>query len=207
MNEFLVIAHRGNSSEHLENSPSAFKSAIKLGADMIETDVQKSKDGELFLMHDKSITRCTNFKGKISKLNSNELRRITLKNGEPIWTVDELLDECNGKIKVNLEIKARRIEETVLNIVKKHDMLEDVVFTNFNMNSMLKIKRLEPNSRVGWLTIFRIPYLTSYILLNRLTRAGCEALCPVHEMVNENLVRTCHEKKLKIYTWTVNDVP
>ena len=61
MKEFLAIAQRGASGSVFENSPAAFRKAIDLGADMIETDVRRTLDGEPVIMHDYSIKHGTTF--------------------------------------------------------------------------------------------------------------------------------------------------
>ncbi|MHA1143524.1 MAG: glycerophosphodiester phosphodiesterase [Candidatus Helarchaeota archaeon] len=206
MNKFLVIAHRGASGTSFENSPSAFKKAIALGAEMIETDVQMTSDGELVLMHDNSLKRCTNVSGRISKLTLARLKDIKLKNGEDIWTVERLLEESRGKIQVNLEIKARHIEERLIKLVKKMDLRSQVLFTNFNFKSIQKIKRLDPTCRVGLLTIFTLPITAKALYLSKLVRIGGEALCPQHTTITRSLIQKCHENRLKVFTWTVNEV-
>ena len=62
----FVVAHRGDWRHAPENSIAAIKSAISIGADMVEIDIQKTKDGDFVLMHDNSIDRTTNGKGYVS---------------------------------------------------------------------------------------------------------------------------------------------
>jgi len=61
-----ICAHRGANNTHPENTIAAFKEAIRLGAHMIEFDVQMSKDSVLVIMHDKTVDRTTNGHGLIS---------------------------------------------------------------------------------------------------------------------------------------------
>lgn len=71
-----LCAHRGAMTTHPENTLPAFAEALRLGAGMIEFDVQLSRDGALVLMHDETIDRTTNQKGRVSGMTLAELRRI-----------------------------------------------------------------------------------------------------------------------------------
>ncbi len=71
-----LCAHRGASETHPENTLPAFKEAIRVGAHMIEFDIQLSRDGELILMHDDSVDRTTNGKGLVSQLSLSELQTL-----------------------------------------------------------------------------------------------------------------------------------
>lgn len=71
-----LCAHRGAMSTHPENTIPAFKEAIRLGAQMIEFDVQLTKDGALVLMHDATVDRTTNGKGKVADLTLAELKEL-----------------------------------------------------------------------------------------------------------------------------------
>ncbi|MGM9760099.1 MAG: glycerophosphodiester phosphodiesterase family protein [Parabacteroides sp.] len=105
----LVVAHRGDWRNAPENSLQAFKNCIEMGVDMIEIDLKKTKDGELVLMHDETIDRTTNGKGKPSDYTLEELRQFRLKNGlgrvtfHPIPTFKEVLDLTKGKILINID--------------------------------------------------------------------------------------------------------
>ncbi|WP_207534183.1 glycerophosphodiester phosphodiesterase [Desertivirga arenae] len=71
-----LCAHRGAMDTHPENTLPAFKEAIRLGAQMIEFDVQLSKDGKLVIMHDDSIDRTTNGSGLIAEMNYSDIRKL-----------------------------------------------------------------------------------------------------------------------------------
>ena len=71
-----VAAHRGWSEKYPENTMIAFREAIKLGVDQIETDVRVSLDGELVLIHDATVDRTTNGMGKVCEKTLAELRAL-----------------------------------------------------------------------------------------------------------------------------------
>lgn len=105
----LVAAHRGDWRNYPENSIAAIKSAIEMGADIIEIDIQKTKDGQLVLMHDETINRTTNGNGKVGDHTLDSLRKFFLKNGlgrvtgHRIPTLEEAMLTVKGKAMVNLD--------------------------------------------------------------------------------------------------------
>ena len=105
-----IVAHRGDWRNHPENSIPAFQSCIDRGIDMIEIDVQRTKDGQLVLMHDKTVDRCTNGKGAIADLTFDELQKLRLRpqhsasiTRNHIPTLEEVLTLCKGKILINID--------------------------------------------------------------------------------------------------------
>ena len=105
-----VVAHRGDWRSHPENSLPAFQSCIEMGVDMIEIDLQRTKDGKLILMHDRTVDRCTNGKGKISEMTYDEIQRLRLRpqhsasiTRNHIPTLEEVLNLCKGKILINID--------------------------------------------------------------------------------------------------------
>ena len=79
-----VAAHRGWSEKYPENTLEAFKAAIELGVDQLETDIRLTKDGELVIIHDESVDRTTNGSGKVKELTLEELKSLDagVKKGE-----------------------------------------------------------------------------------------------------------------------------
>ena len=71
-----VAAHRGFSETYPENTMEAFRAAIAVGVDQIETDVRITKDGELVLIHDDLVDRTTNGAGKVEDMTLAELRAL-----------------------------------------------------------------------------------------------------------------------------------
>ena len=105
----LVVAHRGDWRNAPENSLQAFQNCIAMGVDMIEIDLKMTKDNQLVIMHDNTIDRTTDGKGKVSDYTLAELRKFHLKNGlgrvtfHPIPTLEEVLELTKGKILINID--------------------------------------------------------------------------------------------------------
>src|SRR5574341_463962 len=102
----LVIAHRGDSSNALENSLEAVRLALSIPGDMIEVDVRKSADDVLYVMHDQETARTADKNINIEGATSQEIAKIRLKNGEPIPTLDDIFRIVAGSAGLNIEIKS-----------------------------------------------------------------------------------------------------
>lgn len=107
--QVLVVAHRGNWRSAPENSIAAIDSAIQMGVDIVEIDIQKTKDGQLILMHDERVDRTTNGKGLIKDYTLAEIRKLKLKDKDgkltehTVPTLEETLLAAKGRIMFNLD--------------------------------------------------------------------------------------------------------
>ena len=105
----LVVSHRADWRNAPENSLQAIKNCMAMGVDMVEIDLKKTKDGQLILLHDKTIDRTTTGKGSPEDYTLAELRQFRLRNGaghktdHVIPTFEEVMTLCKGKILVNVD--------------------------------------------------------------------------------------------------------
>lgn len=110
-NKVQVTAHRGDWRNEPENSVRAFVSATEIGVDVVELDLKKTKDGAIVIMHDATINRTTNGKGKPKEYTLQEIKKFRLKNGlgrvtenNEIPTLNEVMLALKGKpVKINLD--------------------------------------------------------------------------------------------------------
>ncbi|RNI32016.1 glycerophosphodiester phosphodiesterase [Rufibacter immobilis] len=107
--QVLVVAHRGDWRNAPENSLQAIQNAIDMGVDIMEIDIQKTKDGHLVLMHDQTLERTTNGKGKVADHTLAQLKKLYLKGGHGVVTehrvptLEEAMLLMKGKVMVNLD--------------------------------------------------------------------------------------------------------
>ena len=146
----VVIAHRGAHKTVPENTLAALDRAIELGCDYVEIDVRRTKDGALVIMHDASVNRMTNGKGKIEDLTLDEIRKFDIvrgrKFGEAVYKIpmfDEILQRAKGRMKIYVDHKKAPPAE-VLALIEKHGMLNDVVVYNGSANTLREYKKLAP---------------------------------------------------------------
>lgn len=113
--QVLVAAHRAAHTHFPENSIAAINEAVRLGADIAELDVQRTKDSVFVLMHDRTITRTTGQPGSVADYTLAQLQQFPLlHNGQPtkerIPTFRDALLAAKGKILVDVDFKADGID-------------------------------------------------------------------------------------------------
>ena len=101
----IIVAHRGASRRALENSLEAFSLSLADRADMIEFDVRLSADGEAVVIHDARTGRTARENLTVGQCNVARLRKVRLRNGEPIPLLADVLDLIRGVVPVNIEVK------------------------------------------------------------------------------------------------------
>jgi len=127
----VVVAHRGchnaapghQLGEAPENSRAALEHCVQLGVDMMETDIHRTLDGYLVIMHDDTVDRTTDGRGIIADLTLADIRKLHLRQNEGsynepltdqrVLTLDELLAAAKGRITINLDVKGPIYAEVV----------------------------------------------------------------------------------------------
>ena len=108
-NNVLVVSHRADWRNAPENSLQAIQNCIDMGVDMVEIDLNKTKDGQLIVMHDRTLNRTTNGKGLASDYTLDEIKKLFLRNGagcktrHKVPTFEEVMTLCKGKVMVNID--------------------------------------------------------------------------------------------------------
>jgi len=196
----LIIAHRGDSSRALENSLEAFRLALAVPADMIEFDLRMSRDGALYVMHDRHTGRTADRNIDIEQATSRELADLRLKNGEPIPTLDDVLNLIAGKAGINIEIKSDGAGAAL----GRHLFLYR--YSGYVMVSSFK----EAEVRAARGVMLDLPLAVIYDTFSTRHIAaykskGFPIISLRKNTVTEHLARACRAQGVQIYVWTVDD--
>jgi len=154
----LTSAHRGEHHRHPENSLPAIQTAADAGMDYVELDIRTTSDGKLVLMHDPTVNRMTNGKGKVAEMSFAEIRALDLGARFPgqfpglqVPTFDEALALAQKDgIGIYVHTKQAAPEELVA-AIERHDMGEHVLFFADNESDphlLPEIARLRPAWKV-----------------------------------------------------------
>lgn len=160
-----IWAHRGCSMVYPENTLPAFEAAAKLpNVTGIELDVQLSKDGEIVVFHDESVSRVTDGEGRIADLTFQELRELRFKHDNSqtfIPTLREVLKllkpYCVQRgLLINIELKTgvvhyQNIERMTILLVKEFGMQDYIVYSSFWVESLKLIKEYDSSAKTGML--------------------------------------------------------
>jgi glycerophosphoryl diester phosphodiesterase len=204
----IVTAHRGASAVAPENTLAAMIAAVEAGAEYAELDVRLTRDGEVVLMHDRTLDRTTNGTGELWDYSLEELRPFEAGswfgeqfNGEPIPTLRDVLRYAKGKLKLNIEIKVSRDEPTiaaaVIDLIRSEECGDDCLITSFSRDVVEDAKRIAPEIRTGFIFGRDFP--------EDVFDGNWEILSCFHEIVDSAFVARAHESGKTVHVWTVDD--
>jgi len=202
----LVIAHRGASAQRPENTLPAFELAVEQAADMIETDLHRTRDGAVVIVHDERLSGLGG-RGEIADTTLAEVRALDAGGGEHIPTLDEVLDAFGSRVAWNLELKrATRadydgLEHLALDAVAARKLLGRTLFSSFYDSVLARLRALSSEARIGLLLSRRHPQAA----LERARSLGAEAIHPEAALVEPDLVERAHAAGLAVYPFTVDD--
>ena len=160
--KMMVAAHRGDSDHYPENTMTAFRAAIDVGSDMIETDVRMTKDGVLVLIHDRTVDRTTDGTGYVKDMTFAQLRALnagTAEQPQIIPTLEELLELLQGSgVMLNLEVKeyqeegnearSRECVDKCVALIERYGLEEMMLFNSFDAPVLEYIAKTYPQYRL-----------------------------------------------------------
>jgi glycerophosphoryl diester phosphodiesterase len=210
MDKPWVIGHRGASGHAPENTMSAFRRAVELGARFIETDLHLSRDSRLVAIHDSTLERTTNGQGAVRDYNLIELRELDAGSWfgpqfaeQRIPTLEEILDFAReADIVFYLEIKsepALGLHHALVSALRAPEDAARSVVISFDSVILEKIRQLNASLMLGLL--FDRP---SSRAIEEAQRLGARQLAPRGDFVTPELVSRAHQADLQVVTWTVN---
>ncbi|MGN8843046.1 glycerophosphodiester phosphodiesterase [Niallia sp. HCP3S3_B10] len=159
-----VIAHRGANEWYNESTITAYQIAAQSGVDSLEIDLRMTKDGELIAMHDETIDRTTNGKGKVSDYTLEEIKTFqTFKSDygktitEEIPTLKEIIETFHDSQRYYIETRLVNgklaMEEKLIQLLEEYQLLDKnlVTIQSFSEESLLKIKEMAPHTELALL--------------------------------------------------------
>ncbi len=207
-----VVAHRGASHDFPEQTRAAYTEALRQGAGALECDVRLTKDGELVLIHDKTVDRTSNGTGRVGDMTLAELQALDF-DGHGILTLDEfiqLAQDAERPVTLFIETKhpaqqGLKIEREVVAALERHglanpgpDQLVKAAVISFYPDALVRVRMAAPNVP----TVLLGPsarYLAGIV--------GATAIGPSIETLRNNpeLVGAAAARGLATYCWTVNN--
>lgn len=209
-NHIKIYGHRGYGVGTPENSISAIKKSIDNNIDYIEIDVQRTKDRKYVLNHDKTFERVSYEKPyfinkKVSDLNYSQIetldigRRVSQRYaGEKVPRIEEVLDVCKNKIKINLELKEgidHEMIDDLMELVRKKGMKKQVFFTSLNIRDIEYIENKDSTFDTG---------LIYFIKLGNYGSVDADYMIMEEREATDSNIKKLHKKGKKVIVWTVN---
>jgi len=192
------MAHRGASRAEVENTVAAFRRAGEMGADAVELDVRRARDGVLVVHHNPHLTD-----GRVI----SELAGAELPSSVPM--LGEALDACQG-MWVNVEIKNDPDEpdfdaddviadETIAHLLARHEDHRWLI-SSFRIETVDRCHQLAPHIRTAWLCS-GVPEGAAAAMAAK----GHSALHPWVGLLTRDVVDGCHAVGVQVNTWTCDD--
>jgi len=158
---WLRIAHRGASGSAPEHTRPAFERALELGVDMIELDVQLSRDGQLVVIHDYDLQRTTGASGAVREWSFADIKRLDAGTwfgvpfaGEHVLSLDEVIDIVGTRARLNVEIKAPEADwsalaATLTGTLQRRGVLDETIISCFEPAALAAVRHCTPTARLG----------------------------------------------------------
>jgi glycerophosphoryl diester phosphodiesterase len=159
--ELEIIAHRGYSARAPENTLASMDRAIAAGADAVEWDVHLTADGTPVVIHDDTLQRTSDGRGRVRDHTLEQLRALDFGGwfgrefaGERIPTLAEALERTRGRVRVYCEIKQGADTDEVdriFDLVRDADRVGDVVFISFDWQTLARIHARDAEASTGFI--------------------------------------------------------
>jgi glycerophosphoryl diester phosphodiesterase len=212
----LKIAHRGASAHAPENTLASFRLAVEMSAKFIETDLQLTRDAKIVAMHDATVDRTTNGRGRISKMSLVELRGLDAGvkflsvdgksyKGERVPTLDEILEFAKtADVTFYLELKETQgwgFEQSLVGSLRRADAINRVVIISFDAEVLSTVKRIAPELTTGFLC-----EKPTTQLIEKAVAIGAKQFLPRPDKITLEIIVAAHHAKLLVVAWTVNEI-
>jgi glycerophosphoryl diester phosphodiesterase len=214
----LCYAHRGARAYLPENTLPAFGLAYDLGAEGIECDVQRTRDGRLVIIHDGTVNRTTNGVGLVSSYTFEAIRALDAGRRRRIPAQIPTLEETLALARsrgglLNLEIKGESLPEAVATAEAAEPALaalDDamrarVLVSSFEHPAVRLLKERLPWLRVA--TLYGGREWRSQGMIGAALDMGAEAIHPGLRLVTPELIQQAHAAGLRVNVWTANLFP
>ncbi len=227
----LILGHRGVVTDHQENTMAGFQKAIALGLDGVELDTFLTKDGKLVVFHDLYTKRLTGVTGKITEMTWPEIQTLRIKDSlkigkqtytypqrEKIPLLEDVLSELRGKLLINIEMKAPRLNLqqrktgiAVAQLIERMGLQQEAFVTSFSIWALMWLKFTHHPIETG---ILYSPLVTKNLLVRKFTESRIleKILDASLVSLNVNLfkkqtIQRLHQHQLAVGAWTIFSPP
>ncbi len=223
----LVFAHRGGGGLFPENTLEAFEYSARMGADVLELDVHSTADGTLVVMHDGSVDRTTNGRGRVSEMTLAELKKLdagylfTNDNGATfpfrgreitIPTLREIFEKF-PQMTFNVEPKQATpsITRPLCEMIRQYKMIDQTIVGSFRQTAVDEFRQFCPEVATSATPAEVSEFLAMYKtgIADSYTPPFQALQVPVNasflNVVSKDFVEAAHRRNLQVHVWTIND--
>ena len=217
----LSVAHRGHSIAYPENTLEAYRKAIELGIEMIECDVNITRDGKLVMIHDSTLDRTTTGSGLVSASTWDEIQRLDaggkfkpeFARARVPSTEETLLLYKEAGILSCIEVKGANADESdriavaLAELFVKHDMLDKAFLSSYHHDCLHLAQSKCPELLIGPERLPDDAPADPPEALRQAKDFGAPVLQHQYTVLNAEVVRVLHENDIAVWAWSTTDEP
>lgn len=205
VSETLIVAHRGTKDEAVENSMTSLLDSIKIGADMMELDIQETSDQRFVVMHDYDLKRMAGINRKVYDMTLEELQQVEIyQNGytDTISSLDEFFDVAKeNKFKLLVEIKPHgnesdQMTENLIKLINEKGVKDLIVLQSLSLNAIDEVKKLDPSIK----TCYVIPLVIGQLPITNHDYVALEDFS-----FSKRIIEEARANYKGIFAWTIDD--
>jgi glycerophosphoryl diester phosphodiesterase len=193
----IAIAHRGDPVGQRENTMPAFEAAVHQGADMVELDLRRTRDGVIVVLHDPTLLRLWGIDQAVGDLDLAQIRDIG-QGDVRVPTLRQVLDQFT--IPFMVDFTGDEVVEGALDAVREADAMDRSLFVTGHVGALRALRALSPEARIGLTWIERGSPPPSL-----LCELGAEFWNPYFRLATPARVAAVHHLGIKVSTWTVDE--
>jgi glycerophosphoryl diester phosphodiesterase len=192
----VAIAHRGEPVGHRENTLPAFAAAAVLGADMVEIDLRRTRDGAIVVLHDQTLERLWGLEASVGDVDLADVAAL----GDGTLRIPTLVEVLRAvPLPMMVDFTRREVVAGGLQAVQAAGALERCLFVTGNLEALRQLRAASAEARIGltWLDGPQPP-------LALLHELGAEFWNPWFGLITADGVEAVHQEGLRVSTWTVD---
>ncbi|MBL8049815.1 MAG: hypothetical protein JNM46_01210 [Anaerolineales bacterium] len=210
----IILAHRGDLAHAPENTIPSFSQAIQKGADGVELDAKLTADGHVIVIHDATVDRTTNGKGKVASFGLDEIRKLDAGtwfdskfSGTQVPLLEEVFETVGKDKLINIELTNYStpkdgLTRKVCELIKKHNNQEQIIFSSFFASNLKIAMQILPEVPRGLLAM---PGLIGLWARSFGFMFGeYQALHPHISNASKEQIQRAHRLKRRVHVWTAN---
>jgi glycerophosphoryl diester phosphodiesterase len=202
--KLFCFGHRGARGHEPENTVRSVRRALALGADGVEVDVY-FVDGQLVVIHDDTLERTTNGRGRVMKKSFDYLRSLDAGAGEHIPTLAEIFDAVNRRAVINVELKGPHTAAPVVALIAEYVDRHGWSYDDFLVSSFDHARIQEARQHCLGLRTGALIMRTPRGLAKFAEAMGAWSVNASKRCVTPKLVADAHQRGLKVFVFTINE--
>lgn len=194
-----IVAHRAGGFEAPENTVKGIETAYELGAKGCEIDIQRTSDGYYVINHDADFSRVAGVSKTPNEMTLEEVRKLRV-DGEPVPTLEEMLEASRDKVTLFVELKGEtadnQMADDAVRIIREKGMENQTVLISLKFDILEYIEQKYPQMQTGYL---------AFISFGQIENTPFDYLALEEEISTDETIEAVHSKGKKLMVWTVNE--